>query len=169
MRYTPSYRVSPELTAHLHSGISIGAVPDIWTSCIERFFDTKPFSNSEIHYLLPQEVTESLPVNGSTKGGVVLPGGVVATEGREEDVAEVSSRPLWTLSAVAVPTGPDFAETFGLADSFNVGSTASASLHLDPATLHHRPSLRRQFHRSFHRLYSRSYPLFHCCSLHNTP
>ncbi|BGP34086.1 hypothetical protein JCM10296v2_005901 [Rhodotorula toruloides] len=84
--------------------VSLGAVPDIWTSCIERFFDTKPFSNSEIHYLLPQDVVEALPVNGATKGGVVLPGGVVATTGREEDVAEI-------LSTSEVPHPPAYIST----------------------------------------------------------
>lgn len=84
------------------SGISIGAIPDVWTSCIEHFFGTKPFSASEIHYILPHDVAASSPLNGSTTGGIVLPGGVVATEGREEDVEEVRLPPRLEMGTAGV-------------------------------------------------------------------
>ncbi|KPV73590.1 uncharacterized protein RHOBADRAFT_54794 [Rhodotorula graminis WP1] len=79
-----------------HTGISIGAIPDTWTSCIARAF-SQPFSASRIHYLPLDEVP-------STSGGAVLPGGIVCTEGREEDIEEI-------LSTSEVPHPPAYLST----------------------------------------------------------
>ena len=79
------------------SGISIGAIPDIWRSTVRDTFGTEPFSASEIHYRRLQDLP-TLPTNGATKeeGSTSSGDEFVATEGRIEDVAEVSSSLLQT-------------------------------------------------------------------------
>lgn len=77
--------------ACLNAGISIGAIPDIWRSVVRDTFGTEPFSASEIHYRRLRDLP-ALPTNGATKGDLIPSGDeFVATEGRLEDVAEVSS------------------------------------------------------------------------------
>ncbi|BGP42251.1 hypothetical protein JCM10450v2_006343 [Rhodotorula kratochvilovae] len=82
--------------------ISIGAIPDLWTPCIARAF-SQPFSASRIHYL-PLDRILAASINGTTKGGELLPGAVVVTEGREEDVEEI-------LSTSEVPHPPSYLAT----------------------------------------------------------
>ncbi|GAA5922112.1 hypothetical protein JCM3775_003495 [Rhodotorula graminis] len=93
-RYLSEHRNDRDRAAH--TGISIGAIPDTWTSCIARAF-SQPFSASRIHYLPLDEVP-------STSGGAVLPGGIVCTEGREEDIEEI-------LSTSEVPHPPAYLST----------------------------------------------------------
>ncbi|GAA6000570.1 uncharacterized protein JCM10292_000490 [Rhodotorula paludigena] len=88
-----------------HNGrdrISIGAVPDIWTSCISRNLG-ECFSASTIHWILLDKLPP-VAANGATVGASVLPGGVVVTEGREEDITEI-------LSTSEVPHPPAYLAT----------------------------------------------------------
>lgn len=76
-------------------GISIGAIPDIWRSVVRDTFGTEPFSASEMHYRKLQDLPTLPSTNGATKRGLTSPEDeYVATEGRLEDVAEVSSSRL---------------------------------------------------------------------------
>lgn len=82
-------------------GMSIGAIPDIWRQTVRDTFGVEPFSASEIHYRLLAGLPDTL-TNGSTKGASVLPGGIVTTKGRKEDVAEVRfATPRWRMARIA--------------------------------------------------------------------
>lgn len=81
--------------------MSIGAIPDIWRQTVRDTFGVEPFSASEIHYRLLAGLPDTL-TNGSTKGASVLPGGIVTTKGRKEDVAEVRfATPRWRMARIA--------------------------------------------------------------------
>ncbi|GAA5843086.1 hypothetical protein JCM9279_001857 [Rhodotorula babjevae] len=77
--------------------ISIGATAGIWASCIARTLSQAPLAPYRIHYLPLDELL-------STSDGAVLPDGVVCTEGREEDVAEI-------LSTSEIPHPPAYLST----------------------------------------------------------
>ncbi|BGP57114.1 hypothetical protein JCM8202v2_004754 [Rhodotorula sphaerocarpa] len=86
-----------------HARISVGAIPDIWRPIVRDTFGVEPFSNSEIHYRTLTDLPAALP-NGSTKGASLLPGGVLTTAGRPEDISEI-------LSTSEVPHPPAYIET----------------------------------------------------------
>jgi len=109
---------------------------DIWKPCIARTLSSQQFSAYRIHYLPLDEVLR-------TSGGAALPDGIICTEGREEDVTEVSrsssasrERALKGFSPVLrrALDGTDISPC--LADPLDFRDPSPAIVLVDPPRLH---------------------------------